>query len=70
MEGDGVWRGGRAYGGLREGESEGEGPSVGAGWVAVLYLVDLKRQKNMTNSIHTVSFLLVQFFCLWLLKNA
>lgn len=45
MEGDGVWRGGHAYGGLMEGGSEEEGRWVGAWWAAVLYQVDLKGQR-------------------------
>lgn len=45
VEGDAVWRGGRAYGVLREGGSEEVGLWVGAWLAVVLYPVDLKKQK-------------------------
>lgn len=45
VEGDEVWHGGHAYGGLRVGGSEEEVLWVGAWLAAALYLVDLQRRK-------------------------
>lgn len=54
MEGDEVWRGGRAYGGPRAGGSEVAGLWAEAWSAAALYLVDLRTNKQAKQVIFPV----------------